>query len=153
VIGSPHCVHSLISINRHHRFRYNGLLSLYFLLTVRFGVNRRVFAQKYEKWLHVTTASFFLATAMAGIVMDMYSELEYVFGRFDCVAQFFGFIRLGEKRADCEHISLTNSPSFVCTPVELLKDVGSGRISIPGLCGYMEGCHLFSFMLVCRLAT
>jgi hypothetical protein len=151
VIGSPHWVRSLIFIHFHYRFRYNGLLSLYFLLTVRFGVNRRVFAQKYEKWLHVTTASFFLATAMAGIVMDMYSELEYVFGRFD--EQFFGFIRLGEKRADREHISLTNSPTFVCSLVELLKDVGSGRISIPGLCGFMEGCHLFSFMLVCRLAT
>jgi len=58
---------------------------------------------------------------------------------------------LAAKRAHCEHMVLTRPLSFVGSLVELLKDVGSGRISVPGLCGSMGGCHLFSCTLVCRL--
>ena len=89
------------------------MLSLYFLLTVRFGVKRRVFAHKYEKWLHILTVSFFLATAMAGIVTDMYSELEYVFGGFDCFARLFALIHCGCKESTLgKHCSHT--PSLFC---------------------------------------
>ena len=54
--------------------RYNGLLSLYYLLTVRYGVQRDVFAKKYEPWFHMLAILFFVGTATAGLAMGMYSE-------------------------------------------------------------------------------
>lgn len=58
------------------RCRYNGLLSVYYLMTIRFHVDRKVFAEKYEKWMHVSTIIFFLGTSMAGLGIDLFSELE-----------------------------------------------------------------------------
>lgn len=60
-------------------FRYNGMLSFYYLLTVRFGVRREVFSQRYEFWMHSTAIVYFLSTAIIGLAFGMYSELEYVF--------------------------------------------------------------------------
>jgi hypothetical protein len=51
-------------------------LSVYYLLTIRFRVERKVFAEKYERWLHVTALIFFLVTSVGGLVIDLYSELE-----------------------------------------------------------------------------
>lgn len=58
--------------------RYNGLLSLYYLMTVRFGVKRQVFAKKYEPYMHCLSLAFFLSTSISGLIIGLYSELEYV---------------------------------------------------------------------------
>jgi hypothetical protein len=58
------------------RCRYNGLLSVYYLMTIRFHVDRKVFAEKYEKWMHISTMIFFLGTSVAGLGIDLFSELE-----------------------------------------------------------------------------
>ena len=56
--------------------RYNGLLSVYYLMTIRFHVDRKAFAEKYEKWMHFSTIIFFLGTSVAGLGIDLFSELE-----------------------------------------------------------------------------
>lgn len=63
-------------LSSHDGTRYNGLLSLYYVLTVRYGVQRDVFARKYEPWFHVLAIVFFVGTATAGLAMGMYSENE-----------------------------------------------------------------------------
>lgn len=57
---------------------YNGILSLYYLLTVRFGVKREVFAARIEPYLHMVSILFFLLTSFGGLFIGLYSELEYV---------------------------------------------------------------------------
>lgn len=51
---------------------------MYYLLTVRFGVKREVFSQKYELWFHLSAILFFSGTATVPLVLDMYGENEYV---------------------------------------------------------------------------
>ena len=55
---------------------YSGSLSLYFLLTVRYGVPHRVFAGKYECPLHFMSISFPLVTAITGAAMGAYNEMD-----------------------------------------------------------------------------
>lgn len=57
---------------------YNGLLSVYYLLTVRFGVKKQVFATRYEPYFHAVAVLFFLLTSLGGVFIGLYSELEYV---------------------------------------------------------------------------
>jgi hypothetical protein len=55
---------------------YNGMLSYYYLLTVRYGVKRKDFARKYEPYIHIGTIGFFLITATIGACMGFYGELD-----------------------------------------------------------------------------
>ena len=55
---------------------YNALLSFYYLLTVRFGISRLVFARRYEKYFHGLTLLFFISTATVGSALDVYGEFE-----------------------------------------------------------------------------
>lgn len=55
---------------------YNGLLSFYYLFTVRCGMSRHVFAQKYETYFHLLTWIFFLTTASLGSAFHWYSEFQ-----------------------------------------------------------------------------
>jgi hypothetical protein len=55
---------------------YNGMLSYYYLLTVKYGVKRKDFAKKYERYMHFGTWGFFLITATIGAFMGFYGELE-----------------------------------------------------------------------------
>jgi len=45
-------------------------------MTIRFRIEPKVFAEKYEKWLHLTTWLYFLGTAIGGLVIDLYGETE-----------------------------------------------------------------------------
>jgi hypothetical protein len=54
---------------------YNCMLSFYYLLTVRFGVKRSVFAARYEFWMHLATIGFNVLTASFGYAVGMYGEL------------------------------------------------------------------------------
>lgn len=83
---------------------YNGMLSYYYLLTVRFGVKRKEFTEKYEKWMHIITLSFFLITATVGAIMGFYNEVEISQGAWvanwpegceatdSCMSQYIGLI-------------------------------------------------------------
>jgi hypothetical protein len=51
---------------------YSAALSIYFLLSIRFGVREATFAKKYERWMHVVIILFGLATAITGVVMGMF---------------------------------------------------------------------------------
>ena len=55
---------------------YTALLSFYYLLTVRFGISRVVFARHYEKYFHGLTLLFFVSTATVGSVLDVFGEFE-----------------------------------------------------------------------------
>ena len=59
---------------------YNCMLSFYYLLTVRFGIKRQRFAQRYELWMHAFTIIYFLFTAAIGSVIGVYSEVDVGFG-------------------------------------------------------------------------
>ena len=58
---------------------YNGLLSFYYLLTVRLGVKRQRFATRYEIPFHLCTIIYFVGTAISGSVIGLYSEKEVGF--------------------------------------------------------------------------
>jgi hypothetical protein len=60
-------------------------------MTVRFGVKRRDFARKYERYMHFLTLSFFLSTAASGLFIGLYSELEITQGCW-----------IGQYPANCE---------------------------------------------------
>jgi hypothetical protein len=83
---------------------YNGLLSFYYLLTVRFQVRRTDFVKKYESWMHLS-ALFFPATAVTGYIFDWYDEQDlsmtcwakypivgYIFGAIPMVITFLAVI-------------------------------------------------------------
>lgn len=53
---------------------YNGMLSFYFLLTVRYGVREFDMARRYEPWMHVLSLGFPLITASIGAGMGVYDE-------------------------------------------------------------------------------
>jgi hypothetical protein len=59
---------------------YNAILSFYYLLTVRLGVHRKAFAQKYEVWFHASAWVFFLITATTGAALGWYSEFQINLG-------------------------------------------------------------------------
>jgi hypothetical protein len=59
---------------------YNGFLSYYFLATIRFGVNRRTFALRWEPWIHIFVAFFCLTTSLVGIGVGFFSELSVGMG-------------------------------------------------------------------------
>ena len=55
---------------------YNGMLSLYFLLMVKFGVKDPIFRSKYEPWMHIVCIGYPLITSIAGAKIGLYHELQ-----------------------------------------------------------------------------
>jgi hypothetical protein len=55
---------------------YNSMLSVYFLLTVRFGLSNEVVGKKYEPWMHALSIGYPLITAVIGVSMNMFHQLE-----------------------------------------------------------------------------
>jgi len=55
---------------------YNGCLSCFFLLTVRWGVKEQVLARRYEPWMHLFSLGYPLITACVGLGMGVYDEVE-----------------------------------------------------------------------------
>ena len=55
---------------------YYAMLSFYFLMVVRMGVQERVMAKKYEKWMHLLSIGYPLITAFVGAVLGVYHETE-----------------------------------------------------------------------------
>lgn len=53
---------------------YNGMLSFFYLATIRFGVTTTTFARRFEPWIHVTCVGFNLITATVGLVFGFYDE-------------------------------------------------------------------------------
>jgi hypothetical protein len=51
---------------------YSAALSIYFLLSIRFGVREATFAKKYERWMHVVIILFGLGTSISGVVTGMF---------------------------------------------------------------------------------
>jgi hypothetical protein len=59
---------------------YNLVLSVYYLLTVRFGIKRQIFAQRYEPWMHIVGLLYFAGTAVTGGILGVYSEVDIGLG-------------------------------------------------------------------------
>jgi hypothetical protein len=57
-------------------FFYSGALSLYFLLTVRFGMKEDAFAKRIEPWLYGVSLGYPLITAMIGALVEVYHDNE-----------------------------------------------------------------------------
>jgi hypothetical protein len=55
---------------------YNGMLSIYFLLTVKYGVKNHEFSKKFEPWMHLLAIGYPLTTAMIGAGMGVFNELQ-----------------------------------------------------------------------------
>ena len=55
---------------------YNGMLSVYFLLTVKFGVRPGVLAKRYEPFMHAISLGYPILTASIGVGMGVYDEIE-----------------------------------------------------------------------------
>lgn len=55
---------------------YNGVLSYYYLLTIRFGVKEKTFATRFEPWMHALAIAYPLFTSLIGAGMGFYHELE-----------------------------------------------------------------------------
>ena len=53
---------------------YNGMLSFYFLLTVKFGVKEDRMSRRYEPWMHILSIGYPLITALIGAGFGMYNE-------------------------------------------------------------------------------
>lgn len=55
---------------------YNSMLSCYFLLTVRVGLSNEVVGRKYEPWMHALSIGYPVLTAIIGVSLTMFHELE-----------------------------------------------------------------------------
>ena len=51
---------------------YNAMLSIYYLLTIRYGITQTIIAEKYEVLMHVFALVPTLTTAIIGVVKKMY---------------------------------------------------------------------------------
>lgn len=65
---------------------YNGMLSFYYLLTVRFRVKSSVFATRYEPWIHIFSVGFNLIAGIVGVSKGYYAEMELSQGCY--IAEF-----------------------------------------------------------------
>lgn len=54
---------------------YNSMLSLYFLLSVRFGISNAMIAKHYEVFMHLLPVGWSLVTALIGIGLGVFHEL------------------------------------------------------------------------------
>ena len=55
---------------------YNGMLSFFFLLTIRYGLSNDVVRRTYEPWMHGWAIGFPLVSAILGVALGMYGELR-----------------------------------------------------------------------------
>ena len=55
---------------------YNSMLSLYFLLTVRYGMSNPHVAQKYEAYMHLVATGYPVIAAFIGLGVGLFHELE-----------------------------------------------------------------------------
>lgn len=61
---------------------YNGMLSFYYLLTVRYRVSATTFATRYEPWVHVLSIGYNVIAGIVGYAKGYYSEMELGQGCF-----------------------------------------------------------------------
>jgi len=54
---------------------YNGSLSLYFLLTTRYGYSKEYIAKKIEPWIHIVGHGFAAITSIVALALDAYDEM------------------------------------------------------------------------------
>jgi len=55
---------------------YNGILSYYYLLTIRFGIKEKTFAKRFEPIMHALATGWPLVTSIVGAVLGVYHETE-----------------------------------------------------------------------------
>jgi hypothetical protein len=59
---------------------YNGMLSYYYLATLKFAVSSEDFAARFEPYIHTLTTFFFLFSATAGVPFGLFSEYRLGLG-------------------------------------------------------------------------
>lgn len=82
-IGTPGTCNWLLGWTTQFAFSaicYNGALSFYYLLTVRYSVKRQEFTKTYEPWFHGSILAFFLGTATFGSAIGLFNELDFGLG-------------------------------------------------------------------------
>lgn len=99
---------------------YQGMLSVYFLLTVRYGMKNAAIARRVEPLMHLLALGFPIGTAIAGSVMGVYGERAagsscYVssYNDTDCASDAWYAQGKISERAAVVYI-------FYCIPVFLL---------------------------------
>lgn len=55
---------------------YTGMLSFYFLLTIRYNVSETELKRRYEPWMHGISLTYSSITATVGLAMNWYGENE-----------------------------------------------------------------------------
>jgi hypothetical protein len=82
---------------------YSGALSLYFLLTIRFGMREATFAKKYERWFHLFIIFWSVSTSIVGLALGVFfptdlgpgcwvSSTPGLCSRFGCKAEMISWI-------------------------------------------------------------
>eukprot|EP00526_Cylindrotheca_closterium_P009862 CAMPEP_0113645340 /NCGR_PEP_ID=MMETSP0017_2-20120614/23894_1 /TAXON_ID=2856 /ORGANISM="Cylindrotheca closterium" /LENGTH=426 /DNA_ID=CAMNT_0000557061 /DNA_START=65 /DNA_END=1345 /DNA_ORIENTATION=- /assembly_acc=CAM_ASM_000147 len=64
----------------HSAMLYNGILSIYFLLTARFNIPNHEIASRYESTMHYLCLGYPLITAFLGLFLDVYGERSTTIG-------------------------------------------------------------------------
>lgn len=59
---------------------YYNMLSLYFLLSTRFGMKNTTIARRIEPIMHIISTGYPFITGVVGVLLDMYSETSVSFG-------------------------------------------------------------------------
>ncbi|KAL3938777.1 MAG: hypothetical protein SGBAC_006386 [Bacillariaceae sp.] len=59
---------------------YNGILSIYFLLTAKFNISNQEIAARYESAMHYLCLGYPLITAFVGLFLDVYGERSTTIG-------------------------------------------------------------------------
>ena len=57
-------------------FMYSGMLTLYFVLTIRFGVTERTFSKYWEPAIHMMAVGGPLITGIIGLALNVYDEVR-----------------------------------------------------------------------------
>jgi len=86
---------------------YNGMLSLYFLFTARFGFSNAYIARVIEPWMHIICNGFSVSTSVAALAIGAYGEMAHANGCWvadyprgcgqgpECTSRLIGWLYFG----------------------------------------------------------
>ena len=122
---------------------YNGMLSFFFLLSIKYAISETDLARKYEPWMHLLSIGVPLISAAIGAGMQMYDEL--VVGHFCWFTgddtTIFAFLVAGgpgfffllaipwNNLQVYRHIRSTTQKDFMQQDAVVVNGTGSGKVA------------------------
>ena len=105
-------------------FIYYGMLSFYYLLTVRMGKSQEWMAKRAEPVMHTIAIGFPLITSLTGVILDAYSYLDLYLGCW--VANYPKTCQFPDSELDCSAIPgyiFGGIPFFVFIPSLIINNI------------------------------